>query len=57
MMIYVIYFLPLLLFYVKTKNENTLSNKPLVFSLEGIYDNLKADHIEHIKPFFKRRRP
>lgn len=41
----------------ETKNENTLSNIPLVFSLECIYDNLKADNIEHIKPFFKEGDP
>jgi hypothetical protein len=41
----------------ESKNENTLSTIPFVFSLEHMYDNLKANNVEYIKPFFKEGDP
>ena len=50
-------FFTLTIILCETKNENTLSSIPFVFSLENMYDNLKANHVEYIKPFFKECDP
>lgn len=50
-------FFTLTIIFCETKNENTLSSIPFVFSLENMYDNLKANHVEYVKPFFKEGDP
>jgi len=50
-------FFTLTIIFCETKNENTLSTIQFVFSLENMYDNLKANNIDYIKPFFKEGDP
>jgi len=41
----------------ETTKDNVLCGMPLQFNLDNMYENLKATHIEYIKPFFKPRDP
>lgn len=39
--------------FCETKNEQTLYSMPFLFEIDQMYDNLKANHVNYIKPYFK----
>lgn len=46
-------FFTITIIFCETKNENTLYSMPFVFQLDQLHENLKANHVDYIKPFFK----
>lgn len=50
-------FFTITIIYCETKNEHTLTSLPFTFHLDKMYDHLKADHVDYIKPFFKEQDP